>query len=219
MVLWDSFKEHTWDTPKNSSQPCRDERQLIIVLSVVVRPRCLLHHILSLIAYTFRENRDFVLIIIMQFMMSANSRIRFGMQIVFVSLYITPYHYHHCANLSKDIELTKCLSDIFCRVCKIQCVISQLSIVHYMGPCVFSLPIPLWWLRKYIPCLIIIIKSEVWTTIHSLGLGHETMVCAVCLYIPINSWYGQVALWDICVLVVFALNLALCHRHAALLPC
>ena len=32
-------------------------------------------------------------------------------------------------------------------------------------------------------CLIIIIKSEVWTIIHCLGLVHETMVCAVCLFI------------------------------------
>ena len=35
--------------------------------------------------------------------------------------------------------------------------------------------------RIYILCLIIIIKSEVWTITHCLGLGHETMVCAVCL--------------------------------------
>ena len=32
--------------------------------------------------------------------------------------YSTPSHYHHCANLSKGIELIKCLSDIFCRVCE-----------------------------------------------------------------------------------------------------
>ena len=32
-------------------------------------------------------------------------------------------------------------------------------------------------------CLIIIIKSEVWTIIHCLWLGHETMVYAVCLFI------------------------------------
>ena len=37
--------------------------------------------------------------------------------------------------------------------------------------------------RIYILCLIIIIKSEVWTITHCLGLGHETMVSAVCLYI------------------------------------
>ena len=50
-----------------------------------------------------------------------------------------------------------------------------------MGLCVC--PFPLWWLGEYALCLIIIIKSEVWTIIHCLGLGHETMVCAVCLSI------------------------------------
>ena len=68
--------------------------------------------------YTFRENWNFVLNIIVQFMMSANSRIHYGLQIVFVCLYITPSQYHHCANLSVDIEIMKCLPDIFCRVCE-----------------------------------------------------------------------------------------------------
>ena len=36
---------------------------------------------------------------IVQFMTSANSRMRFGLQNVFVCLYITLSHYHHCANL------------------------------------------------------------------------------------------------------------------------
>ena len=80
--------------------------------------RYLLHHILLLIAYTFRENREIVFIIIVQFMMSANDRIRFVLKVVFVCLYITPSHYHHCANLSEDIELIKCLSYKFCRVCE-----------------------------------------------------------------------------------------------------
>ena len=92
---------------------------------MVVCLRCLFHHILSLIAYTFRE---FVFLIIVQIMMSANSRIRFRLQIVFVCLYSTPSHYHHCANLSEDIELIKCLSDIFCRVCKIKHI---LSVIQY----------------------------------------------------------------------------------------
>ena len=39
------------------------------------------------------------------------------------------------------------------------------------------------WLREYI--LIIIIKSEVWTIFHCLGLGHETMVYGVCLSISL----------------------------------
>ena len=62
--------------------------------------------------------QDFVFVIIVLFMMSANSRISFGLLIVFVCLYITPSHYHHCANLSEDIDFIKCLSDIFCRVCE-----------------------------------------------------------------------------------------------------
>ena len=85
---------------------------------MVVCLRCLLHHILSLIAYTFWENRDVVFIINVEFMMSANNQIRFDLQIVFVCLHITPSHYQQCANLSEDIELIKSLSDIFCRVCE-----------------------------------------------------------------------------------------------------
>ena len=48
----------------------------------------------------------------------ANSQIRFDLKIVFVYLYLTPSHYHHCASFSEDIELIKCLSDIVCRVCE-----------------------------------------------------------------------------------------------------
>ena len=44
-------------------------------------------------------------------------------------------------------------------------------------------PSPLWWLREYMLCLIIIIKSEVLTITHCLGLRHETMVCTVCFSI------------------------------------
>ena len=47
--------------------------------SMVVCLRCLLHHILSLTAYTFRKKWEFVFILIVQFMMSANSRIRFNL--------------------------------------------------------------------------------------------------------------------------------------------
>ena len=62
-------------------------------------------------------NGEFVFIIIVQFMMSANSQIHFDLKIVFVYLHVTPSHYHHCEGLSEDIELIKCLSDIVCRVC------------------------------------------------------------------------------------------------------
>ena len=50
----------------------------------------------------------------------------------------------------------------------------------------------------YILCLIIIIKSEVWTITHCLGLGNETMVCAVCLSIflmqPISHTLQEIQL-------------------------
>ena len=79
----------------------------------------------SLMEVNISGNRDFVFIIIVQFMMSANSRIRFGLLTVFLCLYSMPSHYQLCANSSEDTELIKiifpsatCLSDIFCQVCE-----------------------------------------------------------------------------------------------------
>ena len=113
--------------------------------------RFLLNHILSLIAYTFRENWDFVFIIIVQFMMSSNSRMHFGLQIVFLYLYITSSHYHHCADFSKDIELIKCLSDIFCRLCAWDEAYSLGYPLYNIWGCGFSVyPYLLWWLRDYV---------------------------------------------------------------------
>ena len=54
--------------------------------------------------------------------------------------------------------------------------------------------------RIYILCLIIIIKSEVWTITHCLGLGHETMVSTVCLSIFLShvmSWHYIYTFWGI----------------------
>ena len=68
---------------------------------------------------------------------------------------------------------------------------SQLSIIQYVGLCVFSLPTTLVMIERiYILCLIIIIKSEVWTITHCLGLGHETIVCAVCISIFLLVWWN-----------------------------
>ena len=44
--------------------------------------------------------------------------------------------------------------------------------------------------RIYILCPIIIIKSEVWTITHCLGLGHDTMECAVCLFYILTNYDG-----------------------------
>ena len=73
-------------------------------------------------------------------------------------------------------------------------------LVRYMLPCVSKVetilaiilhsiygavssayPIRLSWLWECVLYLIIIIKSEVRIVNHCLGLGHETMVCTVCL--------------------------------------
>ena len=63
-------------------------------------------------------------------------------------------------------------------------IFSQLSILQYVGLYVFSLPSSLVMIERiYILCLIIIIKSEVWTITHCLWSGHETMVSAVCVSI------------------------------------
>ena len=88
--------------------------------SMVVCLRCLLHHILSLIAYTFWETGILCPLLLCSI---------WWVQILFVCLYTAPSHYHHCANLSEDIELIKCLSDIFFqRVSEIKHI---LSVIHY----------------------------------------------------------------------------------------
>ena len=65
-------------------------------------------------------------------------------------------------------------------------IFSSLSIIQYVGLYCFNLPISLIE-RIYILCLIII-KSEVWTITHFLGLGHETMVSTVYLSIFLETW-------------------------------
>ena len=65
-------------------------------------------------------------------------------------------------------------------------IFSPLSIIQYLGLYVCSLPISLVMIERiYILCLVIIIKSEVWTITHCLGLGHEAMVPAVCLSVSL----------------------------------
>ena len=56
-------------------------------------------------------------------------------------------------------------------------IFSQLSIIQYMGLCVFNLTISLVMIERIYNLFIIIIKSELWAIIHCLWLGHETLVC------------------------------------------
>ena len=160
----------------------------IIIFSVVVCPICLLHHILSLIAYTFRDNRDFVFITIVQFMMSSNLRICFSLQIVFVCLYTTPSHYHHSANLSEDIELIKCLSDIFVEcVSKIKHILSVIHYIIYGAVCFqFShLPCDDWENINFVLSSSSNRKYELLPIVEGVRSWNNGMRCMF-LYIPIS---------------------------------
>ena len=128
-------------------------------------------------------------------------------QLIWQCLYITPSHYHHCANFiwrhwTYKMPVRYSLSSVWV----ILSICSQLTIIQYVGLCVFSLPIPFVMIERiYILCLIIIIKSEIWTITHCLGLGHETMVCAVCL---------SIFLWLFCVRHIIKLGqFQLWHWH------
>ena len=151
---------------------------------MVVCLRCLLHHILSLIAYTFRENREFVFIIYCAvydeckysdtFWLADRTRLFVQCTISLSSL---------CKLIWRHWTYKMPV-----KICFVECVrlsiFSPLSIIQYVRLCVFSLPISLLMIESIdILCLIIIINSEVWAITHCLGLGHEIMVPAVCLSI------------------------------------
>ena len=166
---------------------------LFSYFSVVVCLICLLHHILSPIVYTFRENREFVFSSIVQFMMSANSRIGFGLQIVFVCLYITPSHYHYRANCiwihrSYKMPVIYNLSSVWVRLS----IFSQLSIMQCVGLCVFSLPI------SFVLCLNII-KSEVWTItpLFWVWSWNNGMRCMAFYILIVNSTLRNIFQWNV----------------------
>ena len=115
-----------------------------------------------------------------QFMMSANSRIRFDLLVVFVCLYITPSYYHYCANLSEDMRVRYILSSAWVRLS----IFSQLSIIQYMGLCVFSLP-PFPWDDGETIHFVLLSSSN--RKYEPSSIGDETMVCAVCLSIFLHT--------------------------------
>ena len=161
---------------------------LLSYFSVVVCLRCLLHHILSLIAYTFRENREFVFIIIVHFMMRAIFEC-----VLACRSYSFVCAVHHIITIIVQTYLKALNLWNTCKRYFVECVSKIkhiLSVIHYTmcGAVCFQfthLPCDDWE-NTYI-CLIIIIESEVWTITHCLGLGHETIVSAVCLSIFLSN--------------------------------
>ena len=140
-ILHENIERHTahtivsWPNPKqwvivHTSDLMMIIRQSIYILSIITKETGKLKR---------HRNREFVFISIVQFM-SANSRIRFGLQIVlFVCLYITPSHYHHCANFiwrhwTHKMPVRYNLSSVWVRLS----IFSQLSIIQYVGLCVFT---------------------------------------------------------------------------------
>ena len=99
---------------------------------------------LSLFASPFQVNRDFVFVIILQFMMSSNNMTRFGLQIVFFFFVYSIISLSPLCNLiwrhwTYKMPVRYILPSVWMRLS----IISQLSIIQYMGLCVFSLPISL----------------------------------------------------------------------------
>ena len=119
-----------------------------------------------------------------------NIYIRFCSQIVFDCLYIAPSHYHHCANLFEDFEL-EYLPDIFCRMCKIKRILSDIHYTIYRAVCFqfTNFPCNDW---ENIHCLIIIFKLEVWTIVHYLGVCHgKWYALYVSLYSYVSIQYSR----------------------------
>ena len=137
------------------------------------------------------QYREFVFVSIVQFMMSANSRIRFGLRIVSVCLYITPSHYHNCANFisrhwTYKMPVRYNLSSVWVRLS----IFSQLSVIHYTicGAVCFQFTHSLCDDWENIYTLSYYHHQIGSMNPFSLGLGHETTVCAVCLSIFLFLW-------------------------------
>ena len=114
-------------------------------------------------SYISWESWVMCLLLLCSRMMSATNRVHYHPIAVFVCLYITLPHYHHYSDLSKDIELLKCLSiHSASNVCLRLSQFSQLCFIQYMELCIFSLPIYLMMIVGILELyLIISIKSEV----------------------------------------------------------
>ena len=120
----------------------------------------------------------------------------------FVCLYITPSHYHHCAKLSKDIELQNA-----CQIYFVECVSkikNILSVIHYTicgAVCFQFTHFPSDDRENIYTLLIIIIKLELWTTVYPKKYAHGFCFAVLCCGytltdFPISIRLTSLALWQ-----------------------
>ena len=115
---------------------------LLSYSSVVVCLRCLLHHILSLIAYTFRENREFVSLLLCSlwwvqiFGDGLADRTRLFVQYTISLSSLCKFIWRHW---TYKMPVRYILSSVWVRLS----IFSPLSIIQYVGLYVFCLPISL----------------------------------------------------------------------------
>ena len=151
---------------------------LLSYFSVVVCLGCLLHQILPLFAYTFRENREWLCF---HYYFTVYDECKYSDTFWLADR--TRLFVEYNISLS---SLCKLICGYWTQIYFVECVSKInhiLSVIHYTicGAVCFQFTHSLVMIERiYILCLIIIIKSEVWTMTHCLGLGHETMVSAVC---------------------------------------
>ena len=130
--------------------------------SVVVCLRCLLHHILSLIAYTFRENREFIFHYYCAvydeckysdtFWLADRTRLFVQYTILLSSL---------CKLIWRHWTYEMPVGYILSAVWAILSIFSPLSIIQYVGLYVFSVNLfTLWWLREYIYIYFVLLSSS-----------------------------------------------------------
>ena len=90
--------------------------------------------------------------------------------------------HHHYPNLSESIELKNFVGYILSSVYLILNPFSQLSWMHYMGLCDFSLPITVSMIVRMVVLYFILLLASnrtIWINSHCSGLSQETIVCAV----------------------------------------
>ena len=108
-----------------------------------------------------------------QSIICANNRVQYGLK-----SYSFVYTLHYLITITIQTYMKEHIT--VCQVYSVECVSkikSILFIIFYAvyGLCVFSLPIPLWWMWEYM------LPTDMWIIRHRLGSGHEAMICAGCL--------------------------------------